>query len=310
MRTLFLSAAAATLALAGCRGWESDQPPVHLIPNMDTQEKGRPYRKDDTGFFADGRVMRAPPEGTVAIGELGDDDYWENGLEADGGFAQKFPAAIKLDDPALRARGKQRYQIYCTPCHGIKGDGKGPVATRVPVGQGGLMVQPPSFHDVRLKEMTNGQIYKAIKYGVNNGNMPSYATQIPVADRWQLIAGIREMQREVDPKQVDEPGAIEIKVSSSPTVEYGASLYKAKGCNACHSLDGTRIVGPTWKGIWGRVEKTSGGDVTVDEAYVKESIENPNAKIVEGYPPAMPPVVPALDKVAIDSLILFMKEQK
>jgi cytochrome c oxidase subunit II len=98
--------------------------------------------------------------------------------------------------------------------------------------------------------------------------------------------------------------------SKTPTLEYGAQLYKAKGCNACHSLDGTKIVGPTFKGIWGRTEETSGGTVTVDEAYVKESIETPNAKIVNGFPPAMPPVVPALDQVAIDSLILFMKEQK
>jgi mono/diheme cytochrome c family protein len=310
MRALLFAAATVTLALAGCRGWESDQPPVHLIPNMDTQERGKAYRADETGMFADGRQMRPPVPGTVAQGELREDDYWELGVEPDGGMAQKFPAAIKLDDPAVRTRGKQRFQIYCSPCHGVKADGKGPVATRPPAGQG-LLVAPPSFHDDRLKGMVNGQIFKAMTFGVNNGNMPSYATQIPVADRWAIIAGIRDMQRELDPKVVDEPGATVLVASKEPTVQYGADLYKAKGCNACHTLDGNRLVGPTWKGIWGRTEKIAGGgEVVVDAAYIKESIENPQAKIVDGYPPAMPPQNPPLDQVAIDSLIMFMKEQK
>ena len=67
MKHLFLVGA---LGLVGCRGGESEKPPVHLIKNMDTQEKGKAYRKDSTGLFADGRMMRAPVEGTVAI-EIG-----------------------------------------------------------------------------------------------------------------------------------------------------------------------------------------------------------------------------------------------
>jgi mono/diheme cytochrome c family protein len=309
MRALSFAVLAAAVAFAGCRGWESDQPPVHLIPNMDTQEKGKAYRRDNSGLFADGRMMRTPPEGTVAVGELHDDDHFELGLDGDGGMVQMFPASVKFEAPEVVARGKARYQIYCAPCHGVALDGKGPVATRPPQGQG-MMVPPPSFHDARLKDMLNGQYYKAITVGVNNANMPSYASQIPVADRWAIIAGIRAYQKDRDPAMNMQPGAVVMVASKTPTLEYGAQLYKAKGCNACHSLDGTKIVGPTFKGIWGRTEETSGGTVTVDEAYVKESIETPNAKIVNGFPPAMPPVVPALDQVAIDSLILFMKEQK
>ncbi len=105
------------LTLAGCRGGDSDKPPVHLIHNMDTQEKGRPYRKDDTGLFADGRIMRAPVEGTVALGQLDDDDTLHEGLDDKGQPTMKYPAAIAVDD-AVRARGKLRFNIYCAPCHG------------------------------------------------------------------------------------------------------------------------------------------------------------------------------------------------
>lgn len=308
MRALLVSILS-VVALAGCRGWESDQPPVHLIPNMDTQEKGKAYRKDPSGLFADGQTMRAPVEGTVAQGQLFEDDHLEQGLDDKGQPAQMFPASVKFEDPALIAHGKERYQIFCAPCHGAQLDGKGPVATRPPQGQG-MLVPPPSLHDVRIKEMVNGLIYKAMKVGVNNGNMPSYATQIPAADRWAIIAAIRAYQKEKDPSVNPQPGAVAVVASTTPTLEYGAQLYKAKGCNACHSLDGTRIVGPSWKGAWGRSSETDKGAVTIDEAYVTESILEPNAKIVTGFPPAMPKLTPPLDKVAIDSLILFMKEQK
>src|SRR5438067_488300 len=165
----------ALTALAGCRGGESDQPPVHLIQNMMTQEKGRPYRADHSGIFADGRMMRTPVEGTVAIGQLYEDDLLNEGLSPDGGVAECFPLEFLIDDKtktvtdAVRARGELRYNIYCTPCHGGLGDGKGPVASR------GLEVPPANFHDQLKKDLLAGKIYSAIRNGVNNGNMPSYA---------------------------------------------------------------------------------------------------------------------------------------
>ncbi len=70
--------------LTGCRGWESEEPPDAPHPNMDTQEKGRAYREDTTGLFADGRMMRAPVEGTVAQGQLDDDDLLEEGVDEAG----------------------------------------------------------------------------------------------------------------------------------------------------------------------------------------------------------------------------------
>jgi TonB family protein len=97
-------------------------------------------------------------------------------------------------------------------------------------------------------------------------------------------------------------------VVTAATVENGAMLYKDRGCIACHTLDGTRLVGPTWKGAFGKKEKLATGDeVLVDDAYLRESILAPMAKVVERYPPAcsVMPLIP----LEVESLILFIKAQ-
>lgn len=296
--TIRTFAVIALAGLGGCRGKVSDKPPVHLIANMDTQEKGKSYRKDTSGLFADGRSMRTPPEGTVARGQLHEDDHASLGVLADGGMAIEFPAQYKPTD-ASRAHGAIRYQIYCSPCHGRDYDGKGTVADNK-----GLLVPPPSFKDDRLKEMTNGKMYAAMLLGVNNGNMPSYAAQIPEADRWAIISAIRQAQGVGDAVNGPAP----LVASDKPTPEYGASLFKVKGCNACHSIDGSKLVGPSFKGLYGKTEATDKGDVTVDDAYLKESVLAPMAKIVTGYPPAMPPQ--ALNDLEIKSISLFIQSLK
>jgi cytochrome c oxidase subunit II len=94
------------------------------------------------------------------------------------------------------------------------------------------------------------------------------------------------------------------------SVAAGNWLYKNRGCNACHSLDGSKIVGPSWKGLYGKVEATSAGDVTVDDAYIKESILDPKAKLVNGYGPVMPPPPTPFTDKELQSLILFIKAQQ
>ena len=90
--------------------------------------------------------------------------------------------------------------------------------------------------------------------------------------------------------------------------DIGAKLYTKYTCNTCHSVDGSKIVGPTFKGLWGRQEQITGaGPLTVDENYIRESILNPNAKIVEGYPPVMPSFKGQLKDEQIDALIAYMK---
>lgn len=309
MRNVLWSGVVCLVGLVGCRGWESDKPPVHLIPNMDTQEKVKSYRKDTTGLFEDGRMMRAPVDGTVAIGQLNEDDAVFKGTDEKGEYVVAFPASVKGDDGAPRAevlaRGKDRFKVFCTPCHGPNGDGDGVVNTSK-----GLLVPPPSMHSERVRELLNGKVFAAMTVGVNNGNMPSHAAQIPVDDRWAIVAYVRELERQKDGNQPWEPtGAPPVAVDTSkPTAELGKALYKSKGCNACHSLDGSALVGPTFKGLWGKTEKTSAGDVVVDLAYVTESIREPMAKIVVGYPPAMPPAV--VTDIEVESIAKFFETLK
>jgi mono/diheme cytochrome c family protein len=287
---------AALSGTTGCRGWQSDAPPVHLNWNMDTQEKGKAYRKSD--FFADGRMMRTPPAGTVAQGFLKEDDHKSLGL-IDGEPATSIP---EIGDPATAVkRGQERFNIYCAPCHGGAGDGGGPVNDK-------LTIKAPSFHDARLKEMPAGKIYQAILNGVNGGNMASYAAQVPEDDRWNIIMYVRALQKSRDPS-VTLGGVAVAKAAADATPEQkGEALFKAKGCNACHSLDGTKVVGPTFQGLFGKKEKTNKGDVVVDEAYLVESILKPMEQVADGFPPAMPPL-PLTDE-EVQQLIAYIKTIK
>lgn len=298
-RTTLLVVVTGLVGALGCRGWETDKPPVHLNWNMDTQQRGQSYRQSE--LFADGRAMRTPPAGTVAQGYLHEDDMRSYGTVTNA--AGTKPGNVWAGGDVDVVRGQNRFGIYCSPCHGLSGDGDGVVNSR-------LGVKAPSFHDVRLKEMAVGQMYRAILLGVNGGNMGSYAGQLTEQDRWNVLAYVRALQKSRDanvtlggkefPDPVPEP--------TDPTAKFGESLYVSKGCNACHTLDGNRTVGPTWKGMYGRVEKVNGADVTVDDAYIAESIASPMAKVVDTYPPAMPPM--ALKDIELKSLILFMQTLK
>ena len=117
-----------------------EKPPIHWNPNMDTQEKGKPFRHDQSGVFADGRYMQTPPEGTVAIGYLHDDSQLTDGKDDAGNYIAKLPDALRADASTV-ARGKNRFGVYCAPCHGKDADGKGLVAQR----PNALAVPPPSF---------------------------------------------------------------------------------------------------------------------------------------------------------------------
>jgi len=93
-------------------------------------------------------------------------------------------------------------------------------------------------------------------------------------------------------------------------VKRGRELYTSLGCNGCHSLDGTPSAGPTWQGLWGRQEELQDGTtVTVDENYLRESIRQPNAKLVRGYDAIMPAFTQLSDE-DVDALIAFIKSLK
>jgi mono/diheme cytochrome c family protein len=166
MRRLVVLVAAAALA-AGCRQDMHDQP------------KYKPYRGSD--FFGDGRSARPLVEGTVARGALREDAHLFTG-RVNGQLAATFPFAVT---EAVMARGRERYGIYCTPCHGAAGYGDGMVVAR------GFR-RAASFHVDRLREAPPGYFYDAITNGF--GAMPSYAAQIPVEDRWAIVAYVRALQ--------------------------------------------------------------------------------------------------------------------
>lgn len=141
------------------------------------------------------------------------------------------------------------------------------------------------------------------------GTFPVFCTEYCGKDHSNMLARIEVMEQD----KWDAWYTKACAESGGPaSVEAGEKIYSGKGgCIACHSLDGSKRVGPSFKGIWGRQEKLQGGEpVTVDEDYLIESILYPNKKIVEGYPPAMPAMGQTLSKTDIDSLVLWMKTLK
>jgi mono/diheme cytochrome c family protein len=147
---------------------------------MQYQPKYPPLRP--SSFFADGRSARPIPEGTVARGHLNDDTAFFTGKGPDGKRVNGFPLPLTKD---LILRGQQRFNVYCTPCHGRLGDGNGMVVQR------GFR-HPPSYHTDRLRQMPNGHFFDVITNGF--GAMPDYARQVPPADRWAVVSYIRALQ--------------------------------------------------------------------------------------------------------------------
>jgi len=124
--------------------------------------------------------VRPPVAGTVARGELHEGAFW-TGTDATG-FVAENPAQ---PDEALLVRGRQRYDIYCAPCHDGHGDGKGILAERADV-------RTPSFHVDRLRNAPDGYFFLVMTNGF--GLMPSYAYPIPPRDRWAIVAHVRALQ--------------------------------------------------------------------------------------------------------------------
>jgi mono/diheme cytochrome c family protein len=168
--------------ITGCaRGCTSSRPPIHLNPSMDDQPKVRSQTASD--FFFNGASMREPIPGTVAIGGLKEDTAFFTGKGADGLFVATIPVSM---NETLLERGRQRYVIYCEPCHDARGDGRGILFQRG-------NVPTATFHQEKILKYPDGQIFDIMTNG--QGLMPAYRWPIPPADRWAIIAYIRDMQR-------------------------------------------------------------------------------------------------------------------
>jgi len=183
------------LVLGGCfRGRPSEKPPIHVNPNMDSQEKYK--AQSESRFFENGASMRLPIAGTIAQGELRADIAYYEGKDADGQFLKKSPVPVTMH---LLERGRERFNIFCSPCHGQTGDGQGIVVKR------GYM-PPPTFHQDLVRNYPDGHIYNVITNGIRN--MPSYKQQVPVQDRWAIVAYVRALQRSQNASVKDVPPEI------------------------------------------------------------------------------------------------------
>jgi mono/diheme cytochrome c family protein len=193
-----LAAVLAVGTLAGCREQSSDEPPVLLERNMYDQERYNP--ESYSQFFDDHRTMRMPVEGTVARDRYEDDPEVATGLLPDKtGYVMAIPQTYVQRSGGMEkvvARGQERFNIYCAPCHGRTGDGKGMVVckrdTPAEPCQSRGFAPLPSYEDPRLRQMPDGQIFATITHGVRT--MPAYGPQVPVADRWAIVAYVRALQ--------------------------------------------------------------------------------------------------------------------
>jgi mono/diheme cytochrome c family protein len=155
-------------AAVGCRQDMHDQPKyIPLRPST---------------FFADGRSARPLSEGTVARGHLNENTAFYTGKGADGKLLEQFPMPVTRE---MILRGRQRFNVYCTPCHSRLGDGNGMVVQR------GYR-HAPSYHIDRLRQAPAGHFFDVMTNGF--GAMPDYAQQVQPADRWAIVSYIRVLQ--------------------------------------------------------------------------------------------------------------------
>lgn len=178
----FILVCLGVVGIAGFRGDKTRKPPIEVFPDMDRQQKLRPQAQ--APFFADGMSSRLQVPGTVAREQPYEDNAINTGhIPGSTNFVENLPVTV---NGTLLARGQQRFNIYCSPCHGSVGDAKG-ITTKF-----GMTIIA-NLHDQRIVRMADGELFNIITYGKNN--MGPYAPQIDIPDRWAVIAYLRALQR-------------------------------------------------------------------------------------------------------------------
>jgi mono/diheme cytochrome c family protein len=212
-RVLGAIALMSAVALSGCaRGCTSSRPPIHINPSMDDQPKV--LSQTASSFFFNGASMREPVPGTVPIGGLKEDTAFFTGKGADGQFVAAIPVAT---DEALLERGRQRYEIYCQPCHDARGDGRGILFQRA-------NVPTATFHQEKILKYPDGQLFDVITNGM--GLMPAYRWPIPPADRWAIVAYVRELQRERQARAASAAASARASTSAEASASAEATADK------------------------------------------------------------------------------------
>ncbi len=191
---IYVFAIVAAVSILGFRGTTSTKPPLEVFPDMDRQARYKPQAENK--FFADGRNDRPVPAGTVARGNyfnqievfsadfedprLGD-TVFNVGMNADGSFVQKLPLEVTYE---LIEQGKEKYDIFCSACHGAAGDGNG---VTKPYG-----VLAANYHDDRLRDESDGYIYNVIMNG--KGLMLPLDDRISPEEGWSIVLYVRALQ--------------------------------------------------------------------------------------------------------------------
>ena len=175
----------AVMVVAGKRGDMSRRPPIELFPDMDRQPKLRP--QEANSFFKDGLSSQQPIAGTISRGSAWQDSPENTGkVSGTTNWVQTIPVPLTQQ---LLARGRERYDINCAPCHGAQGDGKG-ITTKF-----GMAVIA-DLHDAttrKVPQQADGELFNTISYG--KGLMQGYAANVTIQDRWAIVAYVRALQR-------------------------------------------------------------------------------------------------------------------
>lgn len=197
------------LWIARQRQVPSDTPRLHIIQDMDFQPR---YAPQGVGrFFADRRATRPPVPHAVDVGGLQTDPHFHRG-QINGQWAATFPIPV---DREQMERGRDRYNIYCAPCHGLAGEGDGMTHQRAVTRREPGWVQPRSLHVQNVREQPAGRLFHTITHGLNT--MPGYAAQIPVADRWAIVLYVRALQRSQHAALDDVPAELRPALLQEPT---------------------------------------------------------------------------------------------
>jgi mono/diheme cytochrome c family protein len=189
---ILLTGVAVGIGIAGRQGRLSRQPPIEVFPDMDRQLKLRPQQPND--FFTNGLSSQLPPPGTIArsqpvqtvngaVYSFEDAPVNTGRVTGTTNFVETNPLPVTGQ---LLQRGRERFNIYCTPCHGAIGDGNG-ITKKI-----GVMPTVANLQDKRMVEMADGEIFNTITHG--KGLMGAHGPLVPVADRWAVVAYLRALQ--------------------------------------------------------------------------------------------------------------------
>lgn len=204
---IFVFLIAAVISIFGFRGSLSEKTPIEIFPDMDRQARYKP--QGENGFFEDGRNDRPAPLNTVARGNylnyqqvfsedfedsvLGNTSFLQ-GKNPDGTWVAKLPVEV---DYSLMELGREKYEIFCTACHGQAGDGNG---VTKPYG-----ILATSYHDDRLRNEADGYIYDVIANG--KGLMYGLKDRLTPEERWAVVLYVRALQRSQNATAADVPAS-------------------------------------------------------------------------------------------------------